>query len=384
MKYIKLSSLIIRWTLFILGLLFVTLILWNTYRFMQNFKREERFKMEIWAKAVQTINDTDVNSDVDIELPLEIVAHNATIPIIQVDSINNIINTSNIDESIVADSIKLYAFFNKIKEANDPIVVSGNYSNTYIYYGNSSIINSLTYYPILLILILCFIIAILIYLFSYSKKSVQNNLWAGMAKETAHQLGTPITSLIGWVDYMHEMNFDETVVTEIKKDTDRLHTIAERFQKIGSEPVLEQLDIIAETKASFAYLRERTSKQVNFTIDAPNYALYLPLNATLHSWCIENLIKNATDAMKGKGEIHLKIIETPSSVQLYVSDTGCGIEKSKMNQIFEPGYSTKKRGWGLGLSLTKRIVKDYHNGKIKVYLSEIDKGTTFLITYYKS
>lgn len=383
MKYIKPSSQIIRWTLFILGLLFVSLILWNTYLFMQNFKLEERNKMELWAKAVETINKTDINDDTDITLPLKIVSQNKTIPSILINSKDSILNTHNIPIEIEDDKNKLKKYLDELKLINEPIIMDAGEKQSYIYYGNSSIINNLKYYPLLLILIVCFIIGLLIYLFRNNKTLVQNNLWTGMAKETAHQLGTPITSLIGWIDYMQEMNFDPAVVEEIKKDSDRLHTIAERFQKIGSEPVLQNLDIIEETKNSFYYLKDRTSKKINFSMDYPDYPLYLPINSTLHSWCIENLIKNATDAMKGVGAIHLKMIETPSSVQLYISDTGCGIEKKKISKIFEPGFSTKKRGWGLGLSLTKRIVEDYHNGKIKVYLSEIDKGTTFLITFKK-
>lgn len=383
MKYIKPSSQIIRWILFVLGLLFVTLILWNTYLFIQNFKREERDKMELWAKAVETISNTDIADNVDITLPLKIVSQNETIPSIQVNGKDSIINTHNLPKNIEGNDQSIKKFLKEIKLHNDPIIMNEGEKQTYIYFGNSSILNNLKYYPILLLSIFCFIVALLIYLFTNNKNLMQNNLWAGMAKETAHQLGTPITSLMGWVDYMQEMNFDATVVSEIKKDSDRLQTIAERFQKIGSEPVLESLDIIEETKNSFFYLKDRTSKKIQFTIDHPNYSIYLPLNKTLHSWCIENLIKNATDAMKGIGSLHLKLIETPSSVQLYITDTGCGIEKNKITKIFEPGYSTKKRGWGLGLSLTKRIVEEYHSGKIKVYLSEIDKGTTFLITYKK-
>ena len=383
MKYIKPSSQIVRWILFILGLLFVTLILWNTYLFIQNFKKEERNKMELWVKAVETISNTDIADDVDITLPLKIVSQNETIPSIQVNAKDSIINTHNLPKDIESKPEKLKEYLKNLKLLNDPIIMNAGENQTYIYFGNSSILNNLKYYPVLLLLIFCFIVALLIYLFTNNKNLLQNNLWAGMAKETAHQLGTPITSLMGWVDYMQEMDFDPTVVNEIRKDSDRLHTIAERFQKIGSEPVLERLDIIEETINSFYYLKDRTSKKIEFSIDHPDYAIYLPINKTLHSWCIENLIKNATDAMKGVGALHLKLIETPSSVQLYITDTGCGIEKNKISKIFEPGYSTKKRGWGLRLSLTKRIVEEYHNGKIKVYLSEIDKGTTFLITYKK-
>jgi signal transduction histidine kinase len=213
--------------------------------------------------------------------------------------------------------------------------------------------------------------------------ATQNKLWAGMAKETAHQIGTPLSSLIGWLEIMKADNVDETTVAEIEKDIVRLQTITDRFSKIGSEPVLEPKDIIQETKDSYTYLQSRFSKQVEFSFKAPNDPIVVPLNSALHSWTIENLVKNAIDAMKGKGKLTVKIVEEGKLVKIYVSDTGKGIPRNQFRSVFEPGFTTKKRGWGLGLSLTKRIVEEYHKGKIKVFDSEIGKGTIMEVSFKK-
>ena len=213
--------------------------------------------------------------------------------------------------------------------------------------------------------------------------ATQNKLWAGMAKETAHQIGTPLSSLIGWLEIMKADNVDETTVAEIEKDINRLQTITDRFSKIGSEPVLEQKNVITETQETFDYLQSRFSKQVEFTFMAPNKSIEIMMNPALHSWTIENLVKNAIDAMKGRGKLNVSIEEDAKLVKIKVSDSGKGIPKNQFTSIFEPGFTTKKRGWGLGLSLTKRIVEEYHKGKIKVLQSEIGKGTTMQISFKK-
>jgi len=210
-----------------------------------------------------------------------------------------------------------------------------------------------------------------------------NKLWAGMAKETAHQIGTPLSSLIGWLEIMKADNVDETIVSEIEKDINRLQTITDRFSKIGSEPVLEIKDIVQETKETFDYLQSRFSKQIEFSFKAPKNPLLVSFNPALHSWTIENLVKNAIDAMKGRGKLALVIKEDGNFVKIKVSDTGKGIPKKEFKKVFEPGFTTKKRGWGLGLSLTKRIVEDYHKGKIKVSESEVGKGTSMQISFKK-
>jgi len=211
--------------------------------------------------------------------------------------------------------------------------------------------------------------------------ATQNKLWAGMAKETAHQIGTPLSSLIGWVELLKADNIDETITLEIERDIDRLQTITDRFSKIGSEPKLEKRDIIQETLQSYDYLQSRFSKQVEFSFKAPKNPIIISMNPTLHGWTIENLVKNAIDAMKGKGKLAVWIENDGENVKIKVSDTGNGIPKNQFKNVFEPGFTTKKRGWGLGLSLTKRIVEEYHKGTIKVLQSEIGKGTTMQVSF---
>ena len=369
-----------RWILILSSFIIVSLILWNTYTFFQIFKNEERVKMSHWAIAQKKINSVDVNAD--LELPLEII-QNASIPIIQTQN-DSIINTVNIEDDIVKNKTKLSNLLQQLKNQNEPIAIEyipGKFQ--YLYYGDSSLLSKLKYYPIALLLIIFLFGAVVYNFYKSTKMATQNKLWAGMAKETAHQIGTPLSSLIGWLEIMKADNVDETTVSEIEKDIVRLQTITDRFSKIGSEPVLEPKDIIEETKDSYTYLQSRFSKQVEFSFKAPKKPIIVPLNSALHSWTIENLVKNAIDAMKGKGKLKVKIVEEGKLVKIYVSDTGKGIPRNQFRSVFEPGFTTKKRGWGLGLSLTKRIVEEYHKGKIKVFDSEIGKGTVMEVSFKK-
>ena len=371
-----------RWIIIMASFVIVTLILWNTYTFFQIFKEEERVKMELWAESLKTLLNADPETG-DVELPRQIMENNTTIPIILTEN-NKIINHKNIDGNIQDDKVKLQLFLEKLKKENDPIiieVVPGKYQ--YLYYGDSSLLNKLKYYPIALLLIIILFGALVYNFYRSTKMATQNKLWAGMAKETAHQIGTPLSSLIGWLEIMKADNVDETTITEIEKDINRLQTITDRFSKIGSEPVLEHLNIIEETEQSFDYLKSRFSKQVEFSFKAPKKPIMISLNPALHSWTVENLVKNAIDAMKGKGKISVVIENENNLVKILVSDTGNGIPKNQFKRVFEPGFTTKKRGWGLGLSLTKRIVEEYHKGKIKVLHSEIGKGTTMQVSFKK-
>ncbi|MBV1922880.1 MAG: HAMP domain-containing histidine kinase, partial [Flavobacteriaceae bacterium] len=218
------------------------------------------------------------------------------------------------------------------------------------------------------------------FFFKTAKASEQNKLWAGMAKETAHQIGTPLSSLTGWAEILKIENVNPEYIVEIEKDIDRLQTITERFSKVGSVPLMEKSDVVFETKKTFDYLKSRTSKLIEFELDVPNDPLFVKMNPQLFSWTFENLVKNGIDAMKGKGKITITIETNLKSVFIRVSDTGKGIQKKNFSKIFAPGFTTKKRGWGLGLSLAKRIIEDYHKGKIKVLKSAIDKGTTIEIS----
>lgn len=375
-------SLYTRWFILLFSLGILILILWNTYLLFQTFKHEERVKMEIWAEANQKISDVS-DLDADIELPSNILIKNTTIPVILTTNTDSIISFSNLSKEASVDTLLQKKILLDLKRQNIPIEIKHPDGNQYVYYGNSSLITKLKYYPLALVAILV-LFGLLVYsYFRASRMSSENKLWAGMAKETAHQIGTPLSSLLGWIEIMKLDDMDETIVTEIQKDVDRLQTIADRFSKIGSAPDLEILNVVEETKKSFDYLQSRSSKLIDFEFKSNTDIVYLPLNPTLHSWTIENLIKNAIDAIKGKGSITVTINNSDKHLQILVSDTGKGVPKNQFRKIFEPGYSTKKRGWGLGLSLTQRIVEKYHKGSIKVLKSEIGKGTVFSFQYKK-
>ena len=371
-----------RWLIILVSFLIISLILWNTYTFFQIFKNEERLKMNLWAKAQKTLINADANTDV--ELPLQIFSTNSSIPILLTEN-NKIINAVNIDEKIIASTAESAHFLADLKNENDPIVIQyapGKFQK--LYYGNSALLNKLKYYPIALVLIIVLFAALVYNFYRSTKMATQNKLWAGMAKETAHQIGTPLSSLIGWIELLKAENVAESTTHEIEKDIERLQTITDRFSKIGSEPKLENLDIIVATKETVDYLQSRFSRQVVFSFQAPELPVFVLINATLHSWTIENLVKNAIDAMKGKGNLDLVLEQEGEWIQIKVSDTGIGIPKKQFKTIFEPGFTTKKRGWGLGLSLTKRIVEEYHKGRIRVVQSEIGKGSTIQLSYKKS
>lgn len=353
----------------------------GAYFFSQSLKSEERMKMELWALSYKTISSADPEKD-DITLPSQIVTGNTTIPMIFTDR-DKIINARNIEPEIENDPVRLKAMLEDLKKENEPIKIEYLGQYQYIYYGNSSLLNKLIYYPAFLLLVI-FLFGLVVYNFYRSTKiSTQNKLWAGMAKETAHQIGTPLSSLFGWLEIMKADNVDEVTIMEIEKDIIRLQTIADRFSKIGSEPLLETLDIIAETRQSYDYLQSRFSKQIAFSFKAPNHPVMASFNPILHSWTIENLVKNAIDAMKGRGKIDIRIEEDTRFIKINIRDSGKGIPKSQYRKVFEPGFTTKKRGWGLGLSLTKRIVEEYHKGRIKVLSSEVGKGTTMQASFKK-
>jgi len=371
-----------RWILIAASFVIIILILWNTYTFFQIFKNEERVKMEYWAEAQKTV--INAGESTDIELPLKIISHNTTIPIIMTGEKDSIKGMTNVDDRIKKDAALSKGFLAKLKKENEPIVIEyvpGKFQ--YLYYGDSSLLNKLKYYPIALVLIIVLFGALVYNFYKSTKMATQNKLWAGMAKETAHQIGTPLSSLIGWVEIMKADDVDETTVMEIEKDIARLQTITDRFSKIGSEPILEEKDLIKETQESYDYLQSRFSKQVVFSFKAPKNPIVIPMNPALHSWTIENLVKNAIDAMKGKGKLSVKIEEDAKFVKILVADSGKGIPKAQFKSVFEPGFTTKKRGWGLGLSLTRRIVEEYHKGKIKVLHSEVGRGTTIQISFKK-
>lgn len=379
---------LVRWIIIIASFAIISLILWNTYTFFQKFKDEERAKMEIWSNA-QKIFSSDENNP-NFNFLVKILNSNSTTPILVVNVDGTISNFNNIDFN-GKDSTK-YVTQNKDKlirqfeSENMPIEISYIDSETQerilaskLYYGNAPLLNKLKYYPLALLLII-FLFAFVVYFFYRSSKiAAQNKLWSGMAKETAHQIGTPLSSLIGWAEILKTENVNPEYILEIEKDIDRLQTITERFSKIGSLPTLKKTDIVKETQDTYDYLKTRSSKLINFNLKLPEQPIYVNLNPQLYSWTIENLVKNAIDAMKGKGDLTIVITQLENNVKINIIDTGKGLTKSQFKSVFEPGYTTKKRGWGLGLSLARRIVEDFHGGKIKVAQSQIDKGTIMQI-----
>ncbi len=376
----------------IIAVLVITiLVLWNTSLFLQRFKDDERTKIEIWAQSQEAINSEQ--SDDYLDLVLLIGGTNKSIPIIITDAKGDFIRDTlgkpdpsyfqNLSENVINNESKLKSYLKKIKSENDPIELDLKGNVQYIYYGHSDVLNKLKYYPIAIALILFLLIGVIYFFFTTSKASEQNKLWAGMAKETAHQIGTPLSSLVGWNEILKVENVNPEYIVEIEKDISRLKVITERFSKIGSIPNLEEVDIIEETRNAYTYLQSRSSKLIHFSLDLPEKPIYVSLNSQLYSWTIENLVKNAIDAMRGKGDLKIDLTQDAKRVFIRITDTGKGIPKGKFTKIFEPGYTSKSRGWGLGLSLAKRIIEEYHSGRIKVLKSDMGKGTTFQITLLK-
>lgn len=371
-----------RWFIILTSLIIVAMIVWNAISFFQKIKEEERRKMNIWASAQVYLDQVD--TDTGLDLYLAIINSNSSIPTILVDENDQIVDAMNIPEEVEASQPLLNDYLEDLKYENEPIEMDlGEGRINKVYYGNSPMLNQLKYYPLVLIVIIILFIAVIYFFYRTTKTSEQNKLWAGMAKETAHQIGTPLSSLIGWTEILKSENTNPAYLTEMEKDIDRLQTITERFSKIGSTPTLLPVDIVDKTKDSFDYLKARSSKLIDFKLDLPKEKILVHLNPQLYSWTIENLVRNSIDAMKGKGELEISLHQDPKNVHILIRDTGKGIQRSQFKRIFEPGFTSKKRGWGLGLSLAKRIVEKYHQGKIRVLRSEINKGTTFEIILHK-
>ncbi len=364
--------------LLIASFVIVSLILWNTNSFFKKFKDEERLKMEIWATAQTEFLSLPADADPG-NLPLKVFQNNTSTPMILVNR-DGSMKTNNIPKALTKDTVYLHKRMKMFESENRPITMEdkGEYLAT-LYYGNSEVLNKLKYYPLALLLIIFLFGAVIFFFFKTNKASEQNKLWAGMAKETAHQIGTPLSSLLGWNELLKTENINPEITKEIEKDISRLETITERFSKIGSLPKLEVHEIVNETKNAFDYLKLRSSKLVHFTFHSQIEGAMVLLNPSLYQWTIENLVKNGIDAMRGKGTITLEIVRDHHFVNILVSDSGHGIPKSDYQSIFNPGVTSKKRGWGLGLSLVKRIVEEYHKGKVKV-LSSSKQGTIMQIS----
>ncbi|MDP2337253.1 MAG: HAMP domain-containing sensor histidine kinase [Bacteroidota bacterium] len=352
---------------------------------VKSMAKEERKSVQLWAEATQKLASYDINSNQDITFLLDIINRNTTIPIIITDSLDQIGVNRNISFSEEKKDKILMSELRKMKEENEPIIITVSETETqYLYYRDSVLLENLKYYPVIQFGVIFLFILVAYLAFSSSRNAEQNQVWVGMSKETAHQLGTPISSLMAWVELLKMQNIDEKLIQEFEKDTQRLEKITERFSKIGSVPELIRTDVAETIRLTVEYLKTRSSGKVIFILDFdPQKKYEVPLNASLFSWVIENLCKNAIDAMNNNGTIQVSISEKADQIFIDISDTGKGISKAYFKTVFQPGFTTKKRGWGLGLSLAKRIVENYHKGKIFLKQSEINKGTTFRIVLNK-
>lgn len=346
---------------------------------------EERQKVEQWVAASKSIMN---NREMDLTLPSLIHNEQQTIPIIETNEKDSIINFINLDSGqALLDKSFLSSRLKAFKSQNQPLemrISDSPYTANRYYYGNTVLLDQVKYFPLVQLFIVALFIGLVIYSITLSNRATQNQVWAGMAKETAHQLGTPISSLEGWVEMLKENASSQNILGELQKDIDRLKLVSDRFSKIGSTPILESSDLMFQIEQMVEYIRKRATGKVRFKIENTSQETIIArISKPLFDWVIENLLKNALDAMEGSGEIVIALKENPNDIIIDLSDTGKGISAAHIPRIFNPGFTTKKRGWGLGLSLSKRIIEQYHHGELFVKQSEPGKGTTFRIVLRK-
>ena len=406
-----------RWKLVLslLAIIISVASLFITSRLVRELKNEERKKIETWAQATKQL--VSASSQGDFSLAIKVISENTNIPVILVDECDSILETRNIKFYTKNDSLILNDYKKikdeAIKNSNDSLIITKakKLQNKYrsflisslkdmrdgddkpieinfigdkqcIYYSDSELLNNLRYYPIYQLFFITIFILIGYMVFSSARKSEQNQVWAGMAKETAHQIATPLSSLMAWIELIKSQDNND-MVFEMKKDLNRLETIADRFSKIGSKPKLERYDVVEIIYKSVKYLKSRLSENTEFLVQKIETPLFAKVNKTLLEWVVENICKNAVDAMQGKGKINISFIDRKNEVEIIIKDTGKGIDRMMFNDVFKPGVTTKTRGWGLGLSLSKRIIKDYHKGKLYIMESTIKEGTSFAISLPK-
>ena len=349
-----------------------------TESLVKRLSREEQTRMEIWANATKEL--VRMNEDCDITFVQQVIEANTTIPVVLVDAKGNVLSYRNIE---VQSEKELPALILDYKKKNAPIVINlGDNQIQRLDYGNSVLLTYLSYFPFIQLIAVFLFLVFVIWALLSTKKAEQNKVWVGLSKETAHQLGTPISSLMAWTEILKTKYPEDPLLFEMEKDVSRLRTIAERFSQIGSKTELELVNLNQALADTLQYLRTRLSKKVDIQLNMED-EVFCHINISLFEWVIENLCKNAVDAMDGEGKINISLLSRGKEIRIDVADSGKGMTKKNMRKIFNPGFTTKKRGWGLGLSLAKRIVEDYHKGKIFVRKTEVGKGTVFRIVFYR-
>lgn len=371
-------------TLFLFAILIGVSSFIYTSSLVKSLKAEERRKVEMWAEATRLIISSDSSQNLEFLSSIS-TEGNTTIPVILTDGHDNIIDSRNFSPARINDPGYILRNLEKIKKKNEPIVIDlPNGFVNYIYYKDSIILTQLRYYPFVQLGLIILFILVSYMALSSSRKAEQNQVWVGMSKETAHQLGTPTSSLAGWIEILQNKYPEIPFNRELSLDVERLEKITERFSRIGSRPSLTQENVLKLIARIVEYLKSRSSSKIIFNMDFNGSDnILIPVNAPLFEWVIENISKNAIDAMEGSGKITIKVTDTEKNAYIDISDTGKGIPKSTFKKIFHPGFTTKQRGWGLGLSLAKRIIEEYHNGKIFVKYSEAGKGSCIRIIMNK-
>lgn len=376
-----------RTTLAIIAMAIVTGTIFYSNFLAKKIAADEKQKIEQWLQAVKDINDTTITSISPLASKI-FTENNKDIPMITVTENDSILDHYNLDSArIASDKNYLQEKLGEFKRTYDPIVWKNPMNpkqNNLVYYGESLLLKQIRYFPIIQLLVASLFIIVTLITIGARNKSTQNQVWVGMAKETAHQLGTPISSLQGWVEMFKETRGNEKIAAEMSKDVERLKLVSDRFGKIGSPPQLEEHDILEQVNSMVAYIKRRSTDRVNFSVKSlSGQEIVAMISAPLFDWVMENLLKNALDALDGHGNIRVVLKNEPAQVIIDVSDTGKGISKKNISNVFKPGFTTKKRGWGLGLSLSKRIIEQYHKGELFVKHSELGKGTTFRIVLKK-
>ncbi|MEC5395598.1 sensor histidine kinase [Bergeyella sp. RCAD1439] len=372
-----------NWVVYLLLSAIIGGVIASTYFLIDYLRKEEIKRIELFATAMKYQQAPVIHDDTTLDLILKISESNTSVPVIITDAEGRPLGDAfmkNIPESVMKDPVKLNLLLKEMKSTYPPFIIQLPEKNQYVYYTNSPLLNYLRYSPLILGFLVFIYLFFSFWFLKTLKKTDEGFLWAGLAKETAHQIGTPLSSMIGWIEILRLENENSEGVTEIERDIHRLKIISERFSKIGSVPELNDLNLTETLQQNYEYLKTRLSKKVTFTLKLPEQDLFVPHNRILLSWVFENLIKNAVDAMKGEGRLEVVLYEKNENILIDFHDTGSGMTKSQARKAFKPGYSTKKRGWGLGLSLAKRVVNDFHKGSLRIAQSEPQKGTTFRIT----